>query len=273
MTEDEQKEFEEFQKWKKTKAKEITENDIVEEEKKTLSNKVTQSKNKKDETNWAIILFAIVAFIALIFGLFASHCGNNRRSNTSLSDSDSITAIGQYNTDSAKTNLGQIKQDSIEKSKNASIAKVLKSKMRFKKDDFNKCIWVYPKHATNFVDVNTIYCYFDISNGVPENFRLRIQYSADDWLFIYMYKIMAGNIVYDYTPNNVERDNSSYIWEWSDEQIDQFTAGIIDGIMSCNTLKIKYIGKQYFHIRNVPQSELVAIKNIVRYYKALGGTY
>ena len=38
------------------------------------------------------------------------------------------------------------------------------------------------------------------------NFRLRIQYYSDDWLFIRKYQFSIDNKAYEFIPNNVETD-------------------------------------------------------------------
>lgn len=156
------------------------------------------------------------------------------------------------------------------------IVKKLSPLFNFEKDEFdpNELTWIKPKSAPQYIDQNGIYCYFmkDI-NGVS-NFRLRIQYHADDWLFIRKYQFSIDGKAYEFIPNNVETDsgNGGRIWEWCDEEMTQDSdIEIIKALSMAKKAKIKFIGRQYHNIRSITKQEINGIKDALDLYNGMGG--
>jgi hypothetical protein len=107
------------------------------------------------------------------------------------------------------------------------------------------------------------------------NFRLRIQYYSDDWLFIRKYQFSIDNKAYEFIPNNVETDsgNGGYIWEWCDENIHSNNdIELIKALSNAKTAKIKFIGRQYHDIKTISQKQIKGIKDAVNLYLAMGGS-
>lgn len=147
---------------------------------------------------------------------------------------------------------------------------------KFKKDEFDprELTWISPKSAPQYTNMNGIYCYFmkDI-NGVS-NFRFRIQYYGEDWLFIRKYQFSIDGKAYEFIPANVERDSGygGKIWEWCDENISIGSdIEIVKALSEAKTAKIKFVGSQYHDIRTITKKELKSIKNAIDLYTAMGG--
>lgn len=146
----------------------------------------------------------------------------------------------------------------------------------FKKDEFDPrgLTWIKPKSAPKYTNRNGIYCYFmkDI-NGVS-NFRFRIQYHSEDWLFIHKYQFSIDGKAYEFIPDNVERDsgNGGKIWEWCDENVmSNNEIDIIKALSQSKNAKIKFIGRQYYDIRSISKKEIQSIKRTLDLYMAMGG--
>ena len=161
-------------------------------------------------------------------------------------------------------------EDKIEKER-AKTLKNSKLYFNFKKDDFNGVEWVTPKTAPRYLNKNGIYCYFQSNDGMASNFRLRIQYAADDWLFIQSFQFLIDGMTFNYTPNKVERDNKSTIWEWSDEQVSSFDMSLINALYSAKSAKVRCIGKQYHKDRVLTKNELESIRKALDLYRAMKG--
>lgn len=155
--------------------------------------------------------------------------------------------------------------------KNKEIAESLKPYFYFKRDEFNNGIWVEPKDAPQYVDVNGIYCYFMLVDGRASNLRLKIQYRADDWLFIRSYKFSVDGQVFDYFPHKIERDHKSYIWEWSDAPVTSNNQIIIENLANAKEAKIRFIGQQYHKDKVITSKQLKSIKRTIDLYYAMGG--
>lgn len=305
MTDEEKKEFEEFQQWKKEKAqkeeakkraeqltqkKEETKLEIKKNVPQKESNtedtpqKLRSSKQGNDNTTtfFGISIAIIVLIVITVLCVKSCSINNDKKAPVEIKmDSDSFStvelnkkrAIEKAKKDSIEKAV-QAKRDSIEKviqAENKKIAEKLKPRLKFRYDDIKKITWVEPKNKPRYIDENFVYCYFLIVDGTPLNFRLCIQYTADDWLFIESYKFKVDNLVFDYTPNKIDRDSDTDIWEWSDEAVDVFHADMINAIVGAKHVKVLFIGQQYEKRRSLSNKELQGIKDIARYYKAIGG--
>ncbi len=170
--------------------------------------------------------------------------------------------------------------DKYENSVGADSVKIkeLSPSFNFKKDEFDPrgIVWIEPISAPKYTNRNGIYCYFAQIDGVAQNFRLRIQYMADDWLFIRKYQFSIDGKAYEYIPSGtVERDNDGgLIWEWSDEKISYIgDVELVEALANAKTAKIKFIGSQYHDIRTITPNEIKAIKETLDLYHAMGAKF
>lgn len=156
--------------------------------------------------------------------------------------------------------------------KNEETVKQLKPYFTFNKDEFSEKTWVEPKDAPKYVDVNGIYCYFMLVDGKASNLRFKIQYRAEDWLFIQGYKFSIDGDAFDYVPSKIERDHSTYIWEWSDAPVTASSKVIIEALADAKTAKIRFVGQQYHKDKSITSQQIKSIKRTIDLYHALGGT-
>ncbi len=183
---------------------------------------------------------------------------------------------------SVAESVDKITQDKLANTKKT--AKIDSTKMkellgsfRVKKDEFsnNNKKWYEPKSAPKYTNANGIYCYFQTENGIPSNLRFRVQYYADDWLFFKKILFSVDGKAYEYTPSNVETDSGDggYIWEWFDEQLSSYDKDLIIALSSANEVKMKFIGRQYYNIKNLSAEQIKSIKRTLDLYHAMGGEF
>lgn len=141
----------------------------------------------------------------------------------------------------------------------------------FKKDEFENVTWVEPKDKPKYIDVNDIFCYFMTDGDKASNLRLKIQYAADDWLFIRKYKFSIDGMSFDYAPDDIKRDSEQSIWEWSDNRITAYEQSLIDALVIANNAKIRFVGDKYNKDKNITSKQLLSIKRTVQLYRAMGG--
>lgn len=167
----------------------------------------------------------------------------------------------------------QQQRDSLYRVEYEKVLKELKPYFTFKKDEFssNDQQWVTPKDAPVHVNHNGIYCYFQVVDGKASNFRLKIQYAADDWLFIQYYIFSIDDIVFEYRPDNIENDNDSSIWEWSDNQITTKNSSLINALAMAKKAKIKLEGRQYYKVKDITSVQLKSIQRTLKLFRAMGG--
>ena len=158
--------------------------------------------------------------------------------------------------------------------KDSTKIKNLEPYFNIEKDEFDikGTQWIKPKSAPKYVNRNGIYFYFAEANGKIGKLRLRIQYYGDDWLFIQKCIFNIDGFPIEYMPNNVRRDNDSMIWEWIDEEVTPFEASLVDALENCNSVKVKFVGKDYSDVRTLSAKEVTDIKKSIELYKAKGGS-
>lgn len=144
------------------------------------------------------------------------------------------------------------------------------------KDEFDPrgITWIQPKSAPASLKTNHIFCYFMQEGDKVKNFRLQIQYYADNWLFINKYQFAIDGNAYEYIPANQERDHGGgYIWEWSDNAVGLSDYELIMALAEAESAKIKYLGSQYYDIQTIPNAQIESIRRTVELYRAMGGKF
>lgn len=185
-----------------------------------------------------------------------------RQRTLSYIDKDTNPSIGT-NADTPKIDSAKIKE--------------LLPFFKISKDKFSPegLTWYEPKDAPQYVNYNGIYCYFaKNTQGRPYNLRLKIQYAADEWLFIKTIYFAIGDKAYRYIPDNVETDNGNgRIWEWSDQTFNPNIKEIIDALITVPSAEMKLNGSQYYNIKKITNKQIQSIKRTIDLYKAMGGKY
>lgn len=154
----------------------------------------------------------------------------------------------------------------------------LQGYFREKKDEFSPdgTAWIKPKSSPSYTNQNGIYCYFQKENNIPSNFRFRVQYYSDEWLFFQKIQFSIDGKAYEYIPLNTETDSGDggYIWEWFDENVSASSdKELLNALANAKSAKMKFIGRQYYDVKNITKEQLSGIKRTIEYYKALGGNF
>tara|TARA_R110002072_G_scaffold75624_5_gene177879 strand:- start:2686 stop:3522 length:837 start_codon:yes stop_codon:yes gene_type:complete len=148
-------------------------------------------------------------------------------------------------------------------------------KLRTKYDDIKEITWYYDKSTPRYTNYNSIHLYFGKGKYGPPWLRFRIQYAADNWLFIETFVIKTDNQSYTIASSygEVERDNGNGgIWEWYDVPMSNKLYLMINDIVSSKSVKIRHNGQQYYKDRTITLREKQGLQNILDAYEALGGT-
>ena len=164
-----------------------------------------------------------------------------------------------------------------------SINRVTRSKLKQyfteNTDEFSDVVWVKPKSAPQYVNRNGIYCYFarnktDFTspNSRAYNFRLVVQYYAEEWLFIRSMIFNIDGENYTFVPDNMKRDcgYGGKIWEWCDEST-RFDTALIEKIANAKTVKVKFNGSDYYKVKTLTPEQILSIKRTYEDYKAYDG--
>lgn len=183
---------------------------------------------------------------------------------------------------SYRPKLTQMQLDSIAKAQEDSIRIMQKAQddsiaelsPKFKQivDEFEDYTWIKHNTSPNYTNCNTIYLYFKKNaDGRFKNLRLRIQYEADDWLFINRVVFNCDGENFIYLPLDMQSDlGHGRIWEWSDDLvITKHDTEIVYKIAKANQVKVKFKGSKYYATRTMDDEELRAFKETFEYYNLL----
>ena len=155
--------------------------------------------------------------------------------------------------------------------------KKMEKSFNIKLDEFSNdnTKWYTTKSAPKYSNANGIYCYFQTENGVPGNFRFRVQYYDDDWLFFTHIQFSIDGKAYEYVPNSTNTDsgNGGYIWEWFDESVKNSDKELINALANAKSAKIKFVGRKYYDVKTITSGQIKAINETIELYKALGGKF
>lgn len=158
----------------------------------------------------------------------------------------------------------------------AKVAKVekLKKAMRKEVDDMREVAFYYDASTTKYNDRNSLHAYIGEDKNGNHWLRLRIQYAADDWLFIQSYKIKSDSTFFEIVPTDrVNTDNSGgRIWETYDVSMTSDTYKMMKSVSESKEAKIRCNGKQYYDDRKITPAEKKAIRNVLELYDLLDGS-
>ena len=172
-----------------------------------------------------------------------------------IKDGTIIPAAGDSSSTLAKFSDGN---GSNSEQKAKARAKLLK-----KIDEITGVTYYYDRTTPKYNQSNNISLYI-ASQGNSDQVRLRIRFTAEDWLFIESYIIKADDQKFTITPLSIERDNSGgQVWEWSDEQAIREDLEMAKVIANSKKAVIRYNGQQYYKDRTITAAEKSALKHIL----------
>lgn len=114
--------------------------------------------------------------------------------------------------------------------------------------------------------------YFGTKNGSASTYplRMKLQYSADDWLFVRSVTVKAGEKTIELRTGNFERDHSSgTILEWADQPVTDFK--MLDEILARQKVIIRFNGNQYYSDFTLPESQKAAMREVLLAWERYGG--
>lgn len=144
--------------------------------------------------------------------------------------------------------------------------------IRLEQDDMRGLTFYNDPSSTQYVDETALRIYVSYDGEEPLLFWVA-SYAADDWLFIESYQFLVDGQRYqrilDY--DEVERDNYTTIWEWSNLLVKESDLEFLEAIANSQSTTMRYNGQSYYDEREITAQEKSAIKNVLAVYEALGG--
>lgn len=158
----------------------------------------------------------------------------------------------------------------LQQQKEKRLASALQ-KMDKKTDKIEGIDWYREKSSPAYNNKNGFFLYIGKRPTGAPWLRLRIQYFAEDWLFIESFIVVADGQRFERDPVKFERDNRSEIWEWYDESPTDADLQMIQAIVASQEAVIRFNGRQYRKDKTITASQKAALQNVLNAYQALGG--
>jgi hypothetical protein len=92
-----------------------------------------------------------------------------------------------------------------------------------------------------------------------------VTYRAESWLFANQYIILAGDQRYESKVEDFKRDNSSTVWEWRTETMNDEIKYLLEQLVVDPEAAIRFIGKDYVHDYEFTIQEKLAIKEALMF--------
>lgn len=161
-------------------------------------------------------------------------------------------------------NIEKAKREEEERSSAVALQELNKSTDKIEGID-----WYRDKSSPAYTNDNGFFIYMGKREGGKPWLRLRIQYYADDWLFIESFIVVADGQRFDHASARFERDNEAKIWEWYDENLSEYDMAMIKAVISSKDATIRFNGSQYRHDETISQKQKIALQNVITAYESL----
>jgi hypothetical protein len=152
----------------------------------------------------------------------------------------------------------------------ATQAAALKAMVK-RTDKIDGIDWYRDRSSPAYNNRNGFFIYIGKKSNSAPWLRLRVQYHAEDWLFVRGFVVVADGQRFERGPLVFERDNDTMIWEWYDTDVDATDLILLNAVANSKQATIRFNGQQYRTDRAISSSEKAAIRNVLNAYRALGG--
>ena len=147
------------------------------------------------------------------------------------------------------------------------------SRLRANYDEFRDITWYRDYSSPTYINRDGFFVYFGYDSTGVTDLHLKMQYFADDWLFIDKASVNVDGETFALSEMSFERDNDSTIWEWQDITIIGDTSNelilgrdVLERIANSNSAIVRYSGSQYYHDEYISATQKRAIRNVLEAY-------
>lgn len=142
-------------------------------------------------------------------------------------------------------------------------------------DEVSGITFYQHKTSTKYINTNDFYTYIAISEGSDPWLRLKIQYAADDWLFIESVIVKVDDETFTLTEKEYgefKTDHSAgKIWEWLDREVNGSELEMLKAIADAKKVIVRYNGRDYYKDKTLSAKQITAVKEVLTAFEALGG--
>lgn len=167
--------------------------------------------------------------------------------------------------------------------KHKEIDDLIAKNFRKEYNEYDKTTYYYHKSSPMNLDADALYCYFytrDVGSKWDRysayNFRFRIQYNDDDWLFIEKMQFLINGETVTIDPKKMEREvlgHGNGVTEWMDVQPNRDELELIKKLSRAQSAKMKLTGKHFSDERTISAKQTAALKDCIHLYKLMDGDF
>ena len=119
-----------------------------------------------------------------------------------------------------------------------------------------------PRSAPSMVEQNAIYLFFEVPTASrPGDMNIRVQYYADDRLDIQKVEFLINGYKYTITPLHLNTSRQGkYVAEWFEMPLRGDNASLVDAMGYANYVRVKFIGKQCNHIKDLTRTQVADLR-------------
>lgn len=220
---------------------------------------MSESKNWYQKKRYIVLLVLASLLIVQIISNFNKPLPHYTEQNKLNQISDSIQAVRMEQ----KTNL-ITSFDSVATAHNLKVTK----------DDFEKASFFKSNLVPNYTNTNFLYPYL-VKKNDNIVLRYRIQYQAQDWLFIedvlvrYILKNGKEKAATLFQGKFERDDDGGEIWEWADFAVSDSDYLTLLDIDKAKSVKLRFRGKQYEKDRDMTIKERKSLEQVIEAYKLI----
>ncbi|MFD2600538.1 hypothetical protein [Flavobacterium suzhouense] len=212
----------------------------------------------KTHLKLTVVLFVAVAALFLLIS--RNHKSFSGRSNN-------VTVLNNSSSEVLKQTK---KVDSLE-------FKRLISYFKLKRDEFDPSgtIRYMPETSPEKPKGNAIFCYFDQTDDLVANLRLRMQVENKEWLFYKRCQFLIDGKIFDYIPSNIEfnQAGTGNVCEWFDNAINENNFVIVKALSKAKIAKVKILGRNYDKVIVFTDKDIASIDHTLELYSAMNGEF
>lgn len=257
--------------------------ELLHTENTALRNELEETKKERDELKFgaARMLGQIESKVSeeawetvkkLSEDLIARHPSSTEAGRAKLFLANATSALERAVADAKNAEILRLAAEKQQKQAEERRLAAALSKMKKEVDTIENVTWYQDRSSPRYTNYNGFYIYFGKESGSEPSLRLRVQYNADDWLFIQSFFVVADGQRFDYDSVEFKTDSNSEIWEWYDKNASSSDLKMVTAVAAARNAVIRFNGLQYRRDRTITAAEKAALRNVLDAYKVLGGT-
>lgn len=119
---------------------------------------------------------------------------------------------------------------------------------------------------------STVYLYIGTKEGYRPTLRMKVQYTASDWLFVQDMAVGMAGMKFAFIDGPFERDNNSTIWEWVDVEPNPLQIEMLRKMAEVDDVTLRFDGQQYHKDVTLSSKDKQALREVLDAWDALNGT-